>query len=61
MVLVLLMVEGKVKEIGLEKDSTILLNQIRTLDKKRIIKVIAQLENKTMFKVNTAIKINLGI
>jgi len=46
---------------GLKKDSTILLNQVRTLDKKRIIKKIGSLDNFTMHKVDNAIKISLGL
>ena len=44
---------------GLNKDSTILLNQIRTIDKRRLIKKIGSLDNYTMNKVDNAIKISL--
>ena len=46
---------------GLNKDSTILLNQIRTIDKSRIRKVISKLDNFIMDKVDLAIKIILGL
>ena len=46
---------------GLKKDSTILLNQIRAIDKKRITKKIGILDNFTMNKVDRAIKISLGL
>jgi len=46
---------------GLKKDSIILLNQIKTVDKKRIIKKIGSLDNFTMNKVDNAIKISLGL
>ncbi len=50
------------KEIsGLDRDSTILLNQIRAIDKRRIIRKLSSLDNFTMNKVNLAIKISLGI
>ena len=42
-------------------DSTILLNQIKTIDKRRIIKKIGSLDNSTMNKVDKAIKISLDI
>jgi len=45
----------------LEKDSTILLNQLRTIDKERLIKKISNLDNETMGKVDLAIKISLGL
>ena len=45
----------------LDKDSTILLNQIRTIDKRRIIKKISTLNDFIMNKVDLAIKISLGL
>lgn len=54
-------VELNKKESNLKKDSTILLNQIRTIDKSRIIKKISSLPNEIMFKVNLAIKISLDL
>jgi len=45
----------------LDRDSTILLNQIRTIDKSRIIKKLSALDNQTMEKVDFAIKISLGL
>ena len=45
----------------LDKDSTILLNQIRTIDKFRIIKKISNLNNFIMKKVDLAIKVSLGL
>lgn len=45
----------------LEKDSTILLNQIRTIDKLRIIKKMGSLSNGVMNRVDLAIKISLGL
>ena len=46
---------------GLKKESTILLNQIRTIDKSRIIKKVGSLDFYIMSKVNLAIKISLGL
>lgn len=45
----------------LDKDSTILLNQIRTIDKARLIKKISSLDNGMINKVDLAIKISLGM
>ena len=48
-------------ESGLNKDSTILLNQIRTIDKKRVVKKVGSLNNFIMKKVDLAIRISLGL
>lgn len=47
-------------EFGLNKDSVILLEQIRTLDKRRLKERIGELSPLTMQKVNTALLISLG-
>ena len=49
------------KDSSLNKDSTILLNQIRTVDKKRLIKKVGSLDIYLMSKVNLAIKTSLGL
>lgn len=49
------------KDSSLEKDSTILLNQIRTIDKRRIIKKLGSLDISLMNKVDMAIRISLGL
>lgn len=46
---------------GLDKDSTILLNQLRAVDKKRIIKKLSFLDSLSMRNVDLAIKISLGL
>jgi mRNA interferase MazF len=48
-------------EGGLKKDSVILLNQIRTIDKRRLIERWGQLSPKTMKKVDEALAISLGM
>ena len=48
-------------ESGLKIDSTILLNQIRTIDKRRIIRKIGFLNNFLMEKVDLAVRISLGL
>lgn len=45
---------------GLARDSVILLEQIRTLDKRRLKERIGELSQSTMSKVDRAILISLG-
>ena len=45
----------------LSKDSVVLLEQIRTLDKLRLKERIGQLDNPAMQKVNIGLMISLGI
>lgn len=45
----------------LKEKSTILLNQIRTIDKRRIIKIYGNLQSWKMKEVNEAIMISLGL
>ena len=54
-------VEVEPGKTGLKIRSTILLNQIRTIDKSRITKSIGSLDSSTMNKVDLAIKISLGL
>lgn len=49
------------EDSGLDKNSTILLNQIRTIDKIRLIKKIGELDNFLMNNVDMALKISLGL
>ena len=53
-------IEISANEFGLNKDSVILLEQIRTLDKRRLKERIGELSPNTMSKVNTALLISLG-
>ncbi|MGB9866380.1 MAG: type II toxin-antitoxin system PemK/MazF family toxin [Bacillota bacterium] len=46
---------------GLGKDSVVLLEQLRTIDKRRLKERVAHLDGELMFKVNTAIEISLGL
>ena len=48
------------EDYGLNKDSVVLLEQIRTLDKRRLKERIGELPFPTMQKVNTALLISLG-
>lgn len=46
---------------GLEKNSVILLEQVRTIDKSRLMEKITTLDVEMMAKVNQAIEISLGL
>ena len=48
-------------EGGLDKDSIVLLNQLRTVDKKRLIKKLGMLEQATMEKIDIALLMSLGL
>ena len=48
-------------EAGLAKDSVILLEQVRTLDKKRLKEKMGHLDEVTMNSVNSAIQISFGL
>lgn len=54
-------VEIKPTESGLEKDSVVKLNQIRTIDKKRLIKRLGRLDSSKMKAVNSALTLSLGL
>lgn len=53
-------IEVKQGQFGLPKDSVILLEQIRTLDKRRLKEKLGELDALTMSKVDRAILISLG-
>ena len=48
-------------KVGLAKDSVVLLEQIRTLDKRRLKERMGHLDDKTMQTVNSAIAVSFGI
>ena len=49
------------EEAGLAKDSVILLEQIRTLDKRRLKEKMGHLGEQDMNKINRAISISFGL
>lgn len=53
-------IELKQGQFGLAKDSVILLEQIRTLDKRRLKTKIGNIDHNVTHKINTAILISLG-
>ena len=46
---------------GLPKNSVILLEQVRTIDKKRLREKIGVFDEKTIYKINEALKTSLGL
>jgi len=54
-------VEIKSSEYGLNKDSVILLEQIRTIDKRRLREKLGHISDEMMKQVDYALKISLGL
>jgi mRNA interferase MazF len=54
-------IELKSNRYQLEKDSVVLLEQLRTIDKQRLKERIGHLDEETMAKVNTALEISLSL
>ncbi|MCX8131266.1 MAG: type II toxin-antitoxin system PemK/MazF family toxin [Clostridia bacterium] len=54
-------IEISAQEYGLMKDSVILLEQIRTIDKQRLREKIGHLDDELMDKVNEALSISFGL
>lgn len=47
--------------VGLERNSVILLEQIRTIDKKRLREKVTHLDDEIMERVNEALAVSLGL
>lgn len=54
-------IELEAKDYGLNKDSVILLEQIRTIDKKRLREKIGRIDDELMESVNNALSISFGL
>jgi mRNA interferase MazF len=54
-------IEIAAADYGLSRDSVILLEQIRTIDKKRLREKIGHLDDDLMVSVNEAINISFGL
>ena len=54
-------VEISAEEYNLEKDSVVLLEQVRTIDKQRLQKKITELDDRIMRRVDDALKISVGL
>lgn len=49
------------QDCGLAKDSVVLLEQVRTLDKKRLKERMGELDNQSMNKVDSALSVSFGL
>jgi mRNA interferase MazF len=54
-------VEIPAERYGLERDSVVLLEQLRTIDKQRLTDKITHLDEAMMKRVNEALQISLGL
>lgn len=54
-------VEIEASKYGLDKNSVVLLEQIRTIDKRRLVAKLAHVERELLEKVDEALKISLGL
>lgn len=54
-------IELTAREYGLQKDSVVLLEQIRTIDKRRLREKIGNIDDKAMTSVNNALRISFGL
>jgi len=54
-------VEIKATEGGLVRDSLVLLNQVRTVDKSRLSRYWGHISKESMIRVDEALKISLGL
>ncbi|MFW6381519.1 MAG: type II toxin-antitoxin system PemK/MazF family toxin, partial [Bacillota bacterium] len=54
-------IEISARESNLERDSVILLEQVRTIDKKRLQRHVTHLDQRVLEKVDKAIEISLGL
>jgi len=48
-------------DYGLQKDSVILMEQVRTIDKKRLREKIGALDDTSMRRVNSALAVSFGL
>ena len=53
-------IELSAVDFGLQRDSVVLLEQIRTIDKRRLKERIGELSENTMLRVDNALLISLG-
>ena len=54
-------IELEAKSYGLTRDSVVLLEQIRTIDKRRLKERMGKLDNTLMARVNSAIAVSFGL
>ena len=51
----------RAEQFGIAKDSVVLLEQLRTIDKKRLREKVCHIDSENMKKVDYALKISLGL
>ncbi len=54
-------IEIDARDYGLSRDSVVLLEQVRTIDKKRLKEKIGHLDERMMAHVNEALEISFGL
>ena len=54
-------IEINAQNCGLAKNSVVLLEQIRTIDKRRLKEKMGMLDNGSMYRVNSALSISFGL
>lgn len=54
-------IELAAQNCGLQKKSVVLLEQIRTIDKKRLKEKMGMLDNTSMNKINSALTVSFGL
>ena len=54
-------IELSAQSCGLHKDSTVLLEQVRTIDKKRLRERMGEITPETMNSINSALSISFGL
>ena len=54
-------IETNAQNCGLAKNSVVLLEQIRTIDKKRLKERMGMLDEDAMYQVNSALSISFGL
>ena len=54
-------IELSANEYGLSKDSVVLMEQIRTIDKKRLKEKIGHMDDELQFTIDEALKISFGL
>ena len=49
------------KEFGLSKDSVVLLEQVRTIDKSRLREKVCHLDENFMWQIDRSLRVSLGL
>jgi len=49
------------KEFGLSKDSVVLLEQVRTIDKSRLREKVCHLDDNFMWQIDRSLRVSLGL